>query len=142
MRARAFPLYSRALLLRIVSALAVVASAAAQASDAFALSFAFACIRTGFRSCCYRSFMPWHRADVLLSLLLLVAYQIANRSGPLRPWLLVVACSRSAYMSESMQRVLCRVRVHFYKNIYYCGYFMPKNGQDARYFALFSKNIW
>ena len=77
-----------------------------------------------------------------LSLLLVVVYQIANRSGQLRTWLLVVAFSRSAYMSESMQRVLCRVRVHFYKNIYYFVYFIPKNVQNARYFALFSKNIW
>ena len=51
-------------------------------------------------------------------------------------------CSRSAYMSESMQRVLCRVRVHFYKNIYYFVYFIPKNVQNARYFAFFAQNIW
>ena len=38
--------------------------------------------------------------------------------------------------------VLAFDKEDFYKNIYYFGYFIPKNVQNARYFAFFAQNIW
>ena len=137
-RTRAFPLYSRALLLRIVAS------------------------SVRCRLCCYRSFIPWHRPRPLCSWLIMAPDSFApafafacsrlSDSEPLRasPCRSGRGCSLSLVVvpppcrkpCSILLRVLFPFRVHFYKNIYYFGYFIPKNVQNARYFALFSKNIW
>ena len=88
-------------------------------------------------------------SPLLLSLVYAVALSAAARqmistgchSHRLSIWL-VVAPPPSGSHAEAEKACLCRVCVHFYKNIYYFGYFIPKNVQNARYFAFFAQNIW
>lgn len=129
-RARAFPFISRALLLRIVTS------------------------SVRGRLCCYRSFIPWHRPRPLCSWLIMAPEAFAPAFA--------FACSRlsdSEPLPDAPAVVLslwlvsapppCRSLaarfvsccVHFYKNIYYFGYFIHKNVQNARYFAFFAQNI-
>ena len=117
--------------------------AAAPAVDALEPTFALSDHGTGCHAAAAAPVSP-----PLLSFVYAVALSAAARqmistgchSHRLSIWL-VVAPPPSGSHAEALQRVLCRVRVHFYKNILYFVYFITKNVQNARYFAFFPKNI-
>ena len=149
-RARAFPLYSRALLLRIVAPVPgrllrplipshllslwlIIAPEAGRLlllislrllSFIYAMSPDVAAHGCSGRGCC--SSDDPHRMPL-----------VQEERHRLSIWLLVAPLP---FRSLAARFVSCRV--HFYKNIYYFGYFIHKNVQNARYFAFFAQNIW
>lgn len=82
----------------------------------------------------------------LLPRLLSFVYSVAPSSDAAARQMIGTGFRYGLYLlsihAEAEKACLCRVRVHFYKNIYYFGYFIPKNVQNARYFAFFAQNIW
>ena len=138
MRARAFPLYSRALLLRIVCSVGLG--------------------RLG----CYRSFIPWHRPRPLCSWLIMspdsfapafaFAFSRLSDSEPLRPWLLVVAfafaCIRSASMQKSCSVFVSCSCSFLQKYLLFCLFYTQKRTKCtlfrifcAKYLAVSKKSI-
>ena len=117
---------------------------AAPAVDSFAPAFAQADHVTGCRAAVIVPLCHGTRRGT--PPYLLCSSDDRHRLPFLRPWLLsiwlVVVPPPCRKPCRSLEARLCRVCVHFNKNIYYFGYFIPKNVQNARYFALFSKNIW